>query len=239
MPPGTQKSALYVDTGGLASASRTVHVINGSRVESGAMGVTFRKNYVATLAGIDTTSGAGADGRVCACARVNTTTLIFEPEYIFGVSGSDLKLMSDYLVSDVSKLPYTKPTEAYPTRELPAIGIYYIDCPGNTATFSQNFPLNTSGILFINGNLRIESHSLGAFFTGVIYVNNGSVRIDGPAFFTGTVICNNKNLQHITLEGNTGLVEIDYDNDIISYVTQQLTQYRENKAMYRVQSVLK
>jgi len=226
------KAAVYVDTGGTWS-SKYLHVHNGAKIKGGTgfYGVVFKKNSSSTNYDITGTPAGYISNSLLMYGVTAGNTPVFDAEYIFGVSASELKLMSDYLVTDVSKLPYSGAT-----KDLPSIGIYYID--GN-ATFNDAWPLRrTSGILFVNGNLTIESHSDGGYFTGVIYVNNGSVTINGPFLISGALICNNKGRQLIQVTG-PGTTEINYDDDIINYVRQQLTQYRENKAMYRVHSVLK
>ena len=220
-------AALYIDRGG-PSGGKRLKVLNKAEVKgaTGTYGVVRRGGQPADI-------GSAPKGYVSSEFNANTTSLILEPDRIFEVSADELKLMSDYLVSSVPKLPYSS------SRDLPAIGIYYIDCPGNTAVFNNNYPLNTSGIIFVNGNLSIQSCNTGTYFTGVIYVNNGNVTINGPILISGALICNNKGLQYVTINGSTGSAEISYDPEIISLVRQQLTQYRENKSVYRVHSVLK
>jgi len=222
-------SAVFIDRGG--SGTRLLRVYTGGKVKggTGAYGAVRRTGNSAYQQTSPSIWGSPS-------AEYNTSGLNITPERIFGVPADELKLMSDYLVDNVSKLPYAG------NKELPAIGIYYIDLPaGQTATFNETYPLNTSGILFVNGNLEIQSYNPGVYFTGVIYVNNGTVTIRGPAVISGTLICNNTGDQYVYIHytGSTGITEINYDSDIINSVRQQLTQYRENKAMYRVHSVLK
>lgn len=209
------------------SGARRLRIYNNGKVKGGSSAYGAAKR--STVAAYVESGGyiSGTPG-----TYYNSATLNITPDRIFGVPASELKLMSDYLVSDVSKLPYNA------AKELPSIGIYYID--GN-ATFNSDYPLNTSGILFVNGNLTINSYSPGPYFTGVIYVNNGTVTIYGPALISGILICNNTGNQYVYINytGSAGTTEINYDADIINSVRQQLTQYRENKAMYRVHSVLK
>ena len=214
------RSAVIVDTGG-SGGTRRVNVINYAKVRGGT------GSYGATRRVVSNTPNTTPNGTVSSNYQYDTA---ITPERIFGVSSSELKLMSDYLVSDVSKLPYAG-------SKLPGIGIYYID--GN-ATFNATYPLwRVSGILFVNGNLTITNYDTQVYFAGIIYVDSGTVNINCPGLITGALVANNRGSQNVTIDGSNGVIEINYDEDILSLMRQQLTQYRENKAMYRVISVLK
>ena len=139
------------------------------------------------------------------------------PNYVFGVSTSDLKSLADYAVDSVSSLPFP----------LPDMSLIYID--GN-ATFNSSKPLRSSGILFVNGNLTISAES-NSLFNGLIYVT-GNATIYDPCLISGCVIAYTGLILSRSL--STDVAEIDYDSSILNSVRQQICQYRENRSVYRV-----
>jgi len=136
------------------------------------------------------------------------------PTYVFGVSDSELKLMADYTVGAVSELPVDYPT----------MTVVYVN--GNAAFNSVN-KLNGGGILYVNGNLTITAAAGDCLFSGVIYVT-GTTTITGEALISGAVV----SVGNVSMNGNGGVAEIDYDGPILDSVRQQVAQYRENKAVF-------
>jgi hypothetical protein len=133
-----------------------------------------------------------------------------------------MRMMADYNVTALSQLPTDYPTSS----------VVYVDGNGGTITFDDTRPLSGGGVLVVNGNLTIGSSS-NAFFSGVIFVN-GNLTINGPAYISGTVIVTG----NFAMNGTGGAAEIQYDQAIISTVSQNLGQYRQNKAAYHIFSAL-
>jgi len=133
------------------------------------------------------------------------------PQTIFGVTESDLRLMADWMVTTVTQLP----------PDYPAMAVVYIN--GN-ATFDNSRKLRGGGILYVDGNLTIDSGS-NTLFGGAIYVT-GNLIINGPTLISGSILCEGS----VTLSGSGDVSQVQFDNNILNSVRQQVAQYRENKA---------
>jgi hypothetical protein len=138
---------------------------------------------------------------------------------VFGLTAYEMRMMSDFNVTSLSQLP----------TDYPSSSIVYVE---GAATFDASRPLSGGGVLVVNGNLTIQSTS-NAFFSGVIFVN-GNATIYGPAYISGTVIVTG----NLTMDGSAGAAEIQYDQTIISAVSTNLGQYRQNKSTYHIFSAL-
>ncbi len=135
------------------------------------------------------------------------------PQIIFGVTKTELKLMSDTIVNSVSGLP----------SEYPAMSVVYIS---SAATFDVSRPLRGGGILYVDGNLTLSAGG-NTLFGGLIYVA-GNLTINGPALISGAVVAEGS----LTLNGAGDVAQVEFDNSILNSVRQQVAQYRENKSTY-------
>jgi hypothetical protein len=138
-----------------------------------------------------------------------------DPVKIFGVTSAKLAELADISVSTLSEL----------TNHYPAMAIVYIGSAERTV-FNDVCPNDHSlvggGILYVNGDLELQAGA-DVVFTGIIYVN-GNVRIIGNKVITGALVAVGK----VDFVGDGG--KITYNDDVVSSVRQQLTQYRENKS---------
>ncbi len=139
------------------------------------------------------------------------------PSYVLGVSTSDLQIMANYLVTNVNQLP----------NPLPNMCLVYI-CGNAEFTVSHN--LFSSGILFVDGNLILDSGS-NCDYEGLIYCT-GTVTIYDSNVIAGCVVA----WQGLTLSesGASQSSQIVYSKGILATVNQIVCQYREMKSTYRV-----
>jgi len=190
------------------STAKTVAVFKNGRIVGGAnIGVAAVSGtpYIA--------SNAKVTGTPASSTGLNDPTVY----NVFGVPQADLKLISDYVVSDTAQLPAT----------MPDMSLIFVD--GN-AVFSSTRPLNGSGVLFVNGNLTIDANA-NVMYSGLIY-STKKVTILEPALISGAVV----GYTGLTLSRTaaTDVAEIDFDNTIINSIKQQICQYRENKSTLHV-----
>ncbi|MBN1620994.1 MAG: hypothetical protein JW871_00195 [Endomicrobiales bacterium] len=139
------------------------------------------------------------------------------PYYVFGLTTSEIKAISDHVVDNISDLP----------DPIPDMSLIFIN--GN-ATFNSANPLRASGILFVNGNLTLDSMS-NSRFSGVVYVTGTATILDGCEI-SGSVIA----YSGLTLSKSspTDTADILFDSGIITSVRQQICNYREIKSSYRL-----
>jgi len=198
-------AACIVNYGG-TSSNRKIRVYANGRLVGGsnAVGVARVSGYSAYIQTGGTVSGNPAQQS----GIDNPTT-----EYVFGVTQAELKTLADFAVDSVNNLP----------NPLPTMSLIYIN---SSATFDSNRRLRGGGILYINGDLTVNSSS-NTLYTGLIYVA-GKTTIYGPALISGAVI----SLNGIDISGSGDVAEVDFDEDALNSVRQQLAFYRENKAAY-------
>ena len=205
---------LLVRNGGSGSSYK-VNINQDGRLMGGAKTGAWRYTGLAPK-----TSGTGLiRGNPATASAMGQTNPNLDPtvQYVLGISTTDLKLLSDYLVTDTSMLP----------AEMADMALVYVD--GN-AVFSSSRPLNGSGILFVNGNLTIAAGS-NSLFSGFIYVT-GTATIYDPVLISGSIVAYTG--ATISRAASTDVAEIDYDASILQSVRQRLCQYRENKSSLHV-----
>ncbi len=209
----TQVPCAFICNYGGTNSSRKVKVNPKGRIYGGTYGCGRSSGSAPQMVAGSTMTGTSS--------AYNPTSFMLSqhtPQYVLGVSTSDLKIMADYLVTDVSQLPET----------LPDMTLIYVN--GN-ATFSSSRPLRSSGVLFVAGNLTISAGS-NSTFSGLIYAT-GSATIEDPCFISGCVVAFN-GLTLSRSSGATDVAEIRYDSAILDMVRQQICQYREMKSTYRI-----
>lgn len=135
------------------------------------------------------------------------------PQTIFGLTKNELKLTADYTVSSVNELP----------ADYPSMAVVYI---AGDAVFDASHKLRGGGILFVDGDLTVQT-TANTLFSGLIYVV-GDVSISGPALVSGALVAEGR----VTLNGSGDVAEVDYDDSILNSVRQQVAQYRENKSSF-------
>jgi hypothetical protein len=171
-------------------------------------GVAYYSGSAASVSG----TGAYIQGTP-STYHVSTGTLI-DFQSVFGLLPNDLKMMADYDINNLTPMP-----TAYPS-----MAIMYIEKNVTFDNTSGTIPLIGGGILYVNGNLTINSGS-NTVFSGVIYVT-GNVVINGPADISGCLLAAGS----VTLNGSGDVAQITYDNSMINSVRNQVGLYRENKS---------
>ena len=150
-----------------------------------------------------------------------TQTILANPnvEFVFGMSTTTLESFAAHTANDVTDLPYTS------DGKLPEMTFMFID--GN-ANFDTAHPLDSSGILFVKGNLSI-AESPNNRYSGLIYVT-GTSTIYSQTSITGCIVA----YKGLVLSNPSGLSpdvsEITYDETILDSVKEQICGYHENKS---------
>jgi len=141
-------------------------------------------------------------------------------QYVLGVSTNELRILADYVVNSVSDLPAA----------IPDMSLIYVN---GDAVFgpSTNRTLSGSGLLFVYGNLTVNTMTLENQFRGLIYCT-GTATIQEGSLLRGTLVA----YGGLTLSNDGAMqpAEIDYDSGMMTMVDAQICRYREMKSTYRL-----
>jgi hypothetical protein len=109
---------------------------------------------------------------------------------------------------------------------VPWNGVQLVYINAANVTFGNANPLVGAGVLVVSGNLTITGSTAAHFFSGIIVVG-GNATITGSFFMNGMSVVQGK----MTVGTATGTqkVQLNYDQPEITYVAQQVCQYREDK----------
>jgi len=198
-------AAYFVNDGG-SSGSRTVEIFSQGRV--------IGENNIGCARYSGEKPRVYSGGQVTGSPKYQNWVGPPTCSSIFGVEEDELKNLADYYVNSVSELP----------SEYPSMALVFID---NSATFDATHKLRGGGILYVNGDLTLESGS-NTLFSGLIYVT-GKIYIYGPALISGAVV----GYEGMELRGAGDVAQIEFDNTILDSVRQQICQYRELRSAYR------
>ncbi len=94
-------------------------------------------------------------------------------------------------------------------------------------TFTSTLPLKGTGVAVILGNTTIGQGSYSSF-SGLLYVQ-GNLTLRGPCEIQGAVVVTGS----VTVQGNLDYVTIQYDDEILQHLRQELGTYRLSSAMSR------
>lgn len=134
---------------------------------------------------------------------------------IFGVTWDELRELSDIVVDNTALLP----------PELPKMGIVLV---AGKAVFDHKRPLQGGGVLLVDGDLSVAPNS-NSSFAGLIYCR-GNFTMDAPALVSGSVIA----LGDVRLQGFGDFAEVQFDDDLLTFMKQRLGQYRQTKPLIQV-----
>ena len=188
----------------------TVRVLTRGRVLGGTLAAGL---YYLNGTSVPTVSGTGAT-LTGTPNRSAASTYDDSFEAVFGVSLDELDAMADYVVSAAVDFPNPVP-----------IDTVVVAHTGMSFTAAQ--PLKGTGVAVILGNTTIGQGSYSSF-SGLLYVQ-GNLTLREPCEIQGAVVVTGS----VTVQGNLDYVTIQYDDEILQHLRQELGTYRLSSAMSR------
>lgn len=117
-----------------------------------------------------------------------------------------------------------------PTGSLPQMSFTYINAigmPDDTMVFNSSSPrLAGGGILFVEGNLKLDGTSVSQVWDGLIFVTGNYFQYNATRL-TGGVMCGGKVRVHGTA---SKVAEVRFSREAIASVCRKLATYREHRA---------
>lgn len=187
-----------------------VRVMTRGRVLGGTAAAGL---YYLNGSGTVTVSGTGAT-LTGTPARSAATTYDDSFNTVFGVSLDQLKAMADYVVTTTTGFPNPVPID---TVVVSLVG----------QSYTAAYPLKGTGVVVVTGNTTINAGSYSSF-SGLLYVQ-GNLTIREPCEIQGAVVVTGS----ITVQGNLDYATIQYDDDILQHLRQELGTYRLSSAVSR------
>jgi hypothetical protein len=126
---------------------------------------------------------------------------------VFGVSEQELRSLSDDRITTNAAFPSPVPKNY----------LLFVD---TNVTFDITRPLRGSGIVYVNGDLTVNSGS-NSFFSGFLYVK-GNLILHAPASISGTVVVRGS----VDVSGVGDKAEIYFDDGTLSALRTEVGQYR-------------
>ena len=143
-------------------------------------------------------------------------TYLLDMEDVFGVSSQELRSVSDIYTDDPSTLPDV----------MPEYGLVFID---SSVTWTETNPLRGTAIVYVNGNVTLDTNS-STYFSGILYVEGNYVQ-RAPSLVNGTVLVNGS----VMVSGLGDYSEVNFDPDVRSRLLSVSGQYRFSTPMYFVE----
>ena len=132
------------------------------------------------------------------------------PESLFAMRAEKLELLADLTVT----------AEEWPGRKPLADRFAFAS---STMVVLETAPLLGSGVLFVNGSMKVAPAS-NSDFEGLIVIN-GDASLHGPFRVRGSLVVSG----HLELHSESGPVEIIYDTAVLTRVQDQLGRYHKSK----------
>jgi len=212
VPAGLVMRSLQMAGGGASALT----INNAARVASRKSGIPAINYYSGSSASPIYQGTANSGNIIGGVAALSASAPKYlDPLTVFGVGKDEYRLMADITSSNF-------PTD-FPAN-FPEMSLVFID--GN-ATFTATNPLRGSGILYVTGNLTLQANS-NALFNGLIFVE-GNFSMYAPALVSGAVMVGGAS---VLIDGTGDTSEIDYDENVLADVRQQIAQYREDRSSY-------
>ncbi|MBM4062578.1 MAG: hypothetical protein FJ265_15995 [Planctomycetes bacterium] len=198
------QAALCSRTGG------SVRVMTRGRVLGGS---TAAGLYYLNGTGAPIVSGTGAS---LAGTPSSSAAAGYDDSFptVFGVSLDELDAMADYVVTAANEFPNPVPID---TVVVSHVGM----------VFSATRPLRGTGVVVIVGDTTVGQGSYSSF-SGLLYVQ-GNLTLREPCEIQGAVVATGA----VTVQGNLDFVTIQYDDDILQHLRQELGTYRLSSAVSR------
>lgn len=188
----------------------TVRVLTRGRVLGGTLAAGL---YYLNGTSTPTVSGTGAT-LTGTPNRSAASTYDDSFEAVFGVSLDELDAMADYVVSAAVDFPNPVPIDTVVVAHTPM-------------SFTSTLPLKGTGVAVVLGNTTIGQGSYSSF-SGLLYVQ-GNLTLREPCEIQGAVVVTGS----VTVQGNLDYVTIQYDDEILQHLRQELGTYRLSSAMSR------
>jgi hypothetical protein len=197
-----------------------VYVYSGDNVVFNTMGrIRGQTGAIGRTTGAAPNVVAGSSATCITTPLFPTGLVNHNVSYVLGVSTNELKILADFVVNNVTDLPVTTPD----------MSLVYIN---GDATFGPTTRvLSGSGLMFVFGNLTLNTATLNHQFRGLIYCT-GRATIREGSLIRGCLVA----YGGLTLS-NAGAMqpaEIDYDSGMLTMVDAQICRYREMKSTYRI-----
>ncbi|MBK8096162.1 MAG: hypothetical protein IPK26_03595 [Planctomycetes bacterium] len=132
------------------------------------------------------------------------------PESLFAMRAEKLELLADLTVT----------SEEWPVRRPLADRFAFAS---STMVVLETAPLLGSGVLFVNGSMKVAPGS-NSEFEGLIVIN-GDASLHGPFSVRGSLVVSG----HLELHSESGPVELIYDTAVLTRVQDQLGRYHKSK----------
>ena len=133
-------------------------------------------------------------------------------EAVFGMPLAQLKSLADDIITNPAEFPSPIPRDSLLIMQ-------------GDLTFNDLLPLRGTGVLYVQGNLVVDS-SPKNFFNGMLYVT-GNLTFRAPSLLRGTIVCRGT----VCVEGSGDYAEIEYDSSVLSGLMVTMGQYRISKAI--------
>jgi hypothetical protein len=144
--------------------------------------------------------------------RVAIDNYDWSVDTVFGVDLEQLKSMADDRVFENDEFPFPVPRNTFIFSETDLV-------------FTKDRPLRGQGVIFVDGDLTIDSAS-NSFFTGFVYCT-GHVNLRAPSLLRGALVC-----KSLEIVGTGDFAEMGYDEGALSALMSSIGQYRLSKAIH-------
>ena len=139
---------------------------------------------------------------------------------VFGISENSVRSVADLVTGELEDLP----------EDFSYLLVYF---DGDLRLTRK--PLRGTGVLIVNGDLRIDNGGFN-YFSGLIYVR-GNVWIRGNVLISGSLVLEEGHGDNVDLQGTRDYVEITYDRNILNQVRARIGNYRFSAAFLPDESV--
>ena len=161
------------------------------------------------------TGSVGTGGEISGSpSRTSVSGYDGSVDAVFGLDIESLRSLADDRIVTNAEFPSPVPNNH----------ILYVDAD---LDFDLARPLKGTGIVYVNGNVTIQSGS-NSFFNGLLYVN-GNLVVNAPAILRGTFIVTGK----VVVQGLGDYAEVEYDDGILNALMVEVGQYRVSSSVRR------
>ncbi len=135
---------------------------------------------------------------------------------IFGVTAAELRTLADDRITTSAAFPFP----------IPVNQVIYAE---TDLVFDSTRPLRGLGIVYVDGNVTIQSGS-NSFFNGLLVVT-GNLTVNAPALMRGSVVVHGS----VNFQGLGDYSELEYDDGVLNSLMQEVGQYRRSSTVRKTQ----